>query len=507
MQSGQITIQGLPVDALFVIASHLCPEDAVRFFSQSKSCKQQTSGTPLAQAYWRNQLSLHFPVAYKKLAVTKPRSWKEEFIEAYKKTYFKVDRKLLSIVKQGDLFSVIEGQYGLEELLRRIDGKRVIEWAVINKHQKLLDYFYQLMREYFESKDFAESPDSPKCSRDSDAFSLLHWAAFCNQPSTTIIDLITQGNDVNIEAMDGTTPLHVAASCGFALVAKCLLEQNADPKAVDDIGKIPLHYAAEEGKVEAVECLLSHTDPNVTDNAGATSLHYAKDIPVVECLLRHNADINAKNKHDYTPIHVAAEAGNVELVERLLRNVDANVTSYYNLTVLHHAAEQGHVEVMECLLKNGANIHATDNAGDTALHCAVSKGRDKAVECLLKRGANPNALNNDGFTPLAMRVFHPPMLKTITRFEIDQYILERSKESASEYETTLTLFGYTVLTFGVSKTDKLEAACALKAVLKGADPALLDKHEKALSQGRLGKLYIKVKPLIDLVEAPVAKPV
>ena len=66
----------------------------------------------------------------------------------------------------------------------------------------------------------------------------------------------------------------------------------------------------------------------------------------VEVLLRHQADVNARDKNWQTPLHVAAANNAVKCAEfiiPLLSNV--NVSDRSGRTSLHHAAFNGHLEV------------------------------------------------------------------------------------------------------------------------------------------------------------------
>ena len=64
-------------------------------------------------------------------------------------------------------------------------------------------------------------------------------------------------------------------------------------------------------------------------------------------LLRHQADVNARDKNWQTPLHVAAANNAVKCAEfliPLLTNV--NVSDRSGRTSLHHAAFNGHLEVL-----------------------------------------------------------------------------------------------------------------------------------------------------------------
>ena len=66
----------------------------------------------------------------------------------------------------------------------------------------------------------------------------------------------------------------------------------------------------------------------------------------VECLLRHQADVNARDKNWQTPLHVAAANNAVKCAEYLIPMLtNVNVSDRAGRTSLHHAAFNGHVEV------------------------------------------------------------------------------------------------------------------------------------------------------------------
>lgn len=78
-------------------------------------------------------------------------------------------------------------------------------------------------------------------------------------------------------------------------------------------------------------------------------------------LLKHSADVNARDKNWQTPLHVAASNKAVRCAEALvplLSNV--NVSDRAGRTALHHAAFSGHVEVS--LPWTGAEAHACTRA-------------------------------------------------------------------------------------------------------------------------------------------------
>lgn len=187
-----------------------------------------------------------------------------------------------------------------------------------------------------------------------------------------------------------------------------------------------IHEAANRGDLERVISLLNF-DPNLVFSRSlseleSTPLHVAATKDVVEVLLAHKADINARDKYGETPLYVAAERGEKDVVELLLArgaDVDARNTKgptgvsggpvrlgdidrsfHVGSTPLHRAAYYGYKDVVESLLAHGADVNAENNRGHTPLHEAADKDHKDVAESLLAHRADVNAKDHDGFTPL-----------------------------------------------------------------------------------------------------------
>ena len=69
-------------------------------------------------------------------------------------------------------------------------------------------------------------------------------------------------------------------------------------------------------------------------------------------LLGNEADVNAKNKYGWTPLHDAASRGGTEIAELLLQHgADVNAKDKEKWTALHKAARRGRTELVSCCWK------------------------------------------------------------------------------------------------------------------------------------------------------------
>mmetsp|Transcript_16566 Transcript_16566/g.23261 ORF Transcript_16566/g.23261 Transcript_16566/m.23261 type:complete len:163 (-) Transcript_16566:343-831(-) len=77
-----------------------------------------------------------------------------------------------------------------------------------------------------------------------------------------------------------------------------------------------------------------------------------------------------------------------------------NQTGTFGTTLLHIAAQTGQAEMIELLVKAGASVNQVTQNKETALHLATAKGHCGAVQTLLKLGADAAAVNTDNLTAL-----------------------------------------------------------------------------------------------------------
>jgi uncharacterized protein len=171
-------------------------------------------------------------------------------------------------------------------------------------------------------------------------------------------------------------------------------------------GRTALISASARGHLDMVNALLrGGADVNVKDNVGYTAFFHAIEArydDVADALVgQTQLDLNARGKNGVTALMIYVWRDRKDAVEKLLnRGADVHITDNDGDTVLHGAAEVGNVEVTRMLLAKGANANAKNKVGGTPLMWAAVYGNDDVVRELLKHGADPTLKDEDGVTAL-----------------------------------------------------------------------------------------------------------
>jgi hypothetical protein len=102
-----------------------------------------------------------------------------------------------------------------------------------------------------------------------------------------------------------------------------------------------------------------------------------------------------------TPLHVAADAGCVEMAKVLLEaGADVDVKDASEETPLHFAARSGSVETCELLLAKGAELDALSSEDVTPLVAAAKAGSESTCQLLLDRGGTCQGVSDADVPPL-----------------------------------------------------------------------------------------------------------
>lgn len=257
--------------------------------------------------------------------------------------------------------------------------------------------------------------------------------------------LINNGADINVTNEDGETPLMYASKVHNIKVIELLIQKGADINAFDNYGNTALIYGvnnletvkllvengadvnfykggstalisaceySHERNIDVIKYLVSkNANINAQDNKGDTALNKTLDtsdegsidildFEIAHFLIEQGADVNIKNKREYTPfIYLGMGEGNfnnksfqeyrIKLAEVLLeKGADINAKDYNGYTSLMWACASSGSRFAEpyvkFLVEKGADINIEDNHGDTALDIAENLKLRKIVSILKK---------------------------------------------------------------------------------------------------------------------------
>ncbi|WP_370674002.1 ankyrin repeat domain-containing protein [Pleomorphomonas sp. PLEO] len=332
-----------------------------------------------------------------------------------------------------------------------LDGGPPIIWAIQQKHHKVISYLlskgqridflaegsWNALTESVRADDILYTKkliNKYKFNTDhktKDNQSLIHVACFGEQANTS---LVTQylctlpTTNILARTQNGSTPLHIASISRGKISAIPVLLEAAKVKGIalseilnarDEFGDTPLHNAATEGNIQALEALLeAGADADAVNNTG--------DPAVVKVS------------------YVLATMGNSArraCLHALIRH-GARLDLYDSWSVLHYAADDGDLETLITIHSSNHNINwnvLETGSGWTPLMRAIGKGRIDCIAFLLREevGANPflksSVSSLDAFRLAIMQLQSAGDEKKITRARNAVNLLrsyaERRKES------------------------------------------------------------------------------
>ena len=201
-------------------------------------------------------------------------------------------------------------------------------------------------------------------------------------------------------------------------IVRTLIEAGCDIAARDDIGWVPLHYAARFGRASAVEALVRSyegTDGkpvtgfalvNAATPGGYTPLHAAMendDPKPAKVLVDSLAAVNVAASGEGTPLQLAVKLGRgPDYVGPLIEGgADVSVVDGRGCSLLHRAVQGCPVETLRLLIDAGIPVDVETPDGFTPLHLAAQEAKDpRVIEFLLNAGADPRG--KGGVTPHAI---------------------------------------------------------------------------------------------------------
>ena len=256
------------------------------------------------------------------------------------------------------------------------------------------------------------------------------WGALLAVHHLPLAEVLLEGG---ANPTDGVS-MHIAAGSGMLAALELLhrfgVNVNGIPGGVPPLRYIMGWAANTPERVAGVRWLLEHgADANLAwAESGDAPVHIAAerwDVPMMELLAHHGADIHQRRADGRTAHTVAAVHGNqdvaawllahgakeeLSLLERFVSacargdraraaemlqerpNLRGELRTEHHL-LMHVPAERGDAGVLETMLVSGFDPNVKDHDGVTALHRAAMGGRAEAVRVLLAYRASVHALD------------------------------------------------------------------------------------------------------------------
>jgi ankyrin repeat protein len=261
-------------------------------------------------------------------------------------------------------------------------------------------------------------------ARSSSGDTAMHCAARAGLEDIATMLLDTPAKALNASNLAGETPLFLAMSRGtgpHARVARMLLASGAHAFGRTRNGESVLHACAREGNAALAALVLSRGGRDVVDvlnaksNTGGTPLHVAvnhNQEEMVSLLLgQAGLDRGACDTEGNTAVQIACQRGDVVLLQRLLRagrtgaavgRRELSVRNSLGWAPLHTSAFYGQDTAVRLLLRFQAPVEHRTADGWTALHLACSEGHLEVVKTLLASNALLDAQHPSGESPLGL---------------------------------------------------------------------------------------------------------
>jgi ankyrin repeat protein len=167
---------------------------------------------------------------------------------------------------------------------------------------------------------------------------------------------IKWGSDMNRLNRDGYAPLHMAVMNGRTAIVRLLLKNGVEVNRPDKDGHTPLWHAVLGGHTIIADLLLK---AGAKMEATAWLLDAARlgvrKRDAIEYLVRHGANLGARNQNGDTPLLIAIRQGNHKLAKHLVNGgADVTVRDASGKTALEIANSLGLRDIALLLKRNGA---------------------------------------------------------------------------------------------------------------------------------------------------------
>lgn len=193
---------------------------------------------------------------------------------------------------------------------------------------------------------------------------------------------------------ENPTLIHSVTAEGLSMIMLAAYNHHFKMMEILTLRKrhLDIFEAAASGASLELERILSKDKTQLVaySNDGYTALDYAcwfGRIEVARHLISKGAQINSpsNNASKVTPLHAAVAGKHLEIAEMLIKHgANVNAKQQNDVTPMHSAAQNGQAAMIKLLIDNKADVHAKTSDGKTPSDLAKEKGLQEVVTYLAK---------------------------------------------------------------------------------------------------------------------------
>lgn len=377
-------------------------------------------------------------------------------------------------------------RYGADLNALNIDGQPPLFTQLIMNQKDV----YEILFSNFVKTKIVNGEYKEPFHQDNFGNTLLHYMAM-NKDFSNIPDYFSKTNK-NIQNKKGITPLHYAMQYENKDFVRFLLnDKNTKLNIKDNQGRTPIFYLKKYPSRGSYN--LERFDLNVKDNKGNTPLVYVQDMYLFQELYSKGArfpsiinlssqEAQEANTYDLLRRKIKAlmkmpkrdkkdvrqlvqiialsndqtiqqfvkdEASNEDLLSMLFEYLPAEKKGQMETELLFKTFEKGDFYTLKKLIQKGADVNATNSAGETLLEKAIfSSKRIGVIQSLLEAGADINHVDSKGKTILDKlekqnSYFNPVLVNLLVKYgakrssDLNSQKTRGSAQSSSSSDTDI----------------------------------------------------------------------